>query len=230
MKLINTLVLLLLSCSSVNAYYHKFIAENSGTRKTRWLLNAFFNRNPNAHAFDVANGTNRRDRNYSHVLFVGTHQFVSYRITTRNKAAIEAKAKMIAKKKTQKKIDKELRKQPFAYSTVTRPDWDNREDVSMFLMSLSRGGRFKGKKASSKVPVDFNIVDTNGNIVCHSNEPLKAIKLTDNGMKYVPTVYMLDRFLGDDTIYIKYYDAQCLVSYPAKTIAIEYKTKKGKPM
>lgn len=232
MKILSILLLLFLTCNSTSAYYHKFIAENSVTRKFRGVLNFVLNANPNPNKIDrwTGNYGSNRPRAFSHALFVGTPEFISQRVAARNKAAIEAKAKMIEKKKTQKKIDKELKKQPFAYSTVTIPDWDKSKNVSMFVISLSRGGMFKGKKTSSKVPVDFNIVDADGNVVCNSSEPLKAIKLTENDMKYVPTVYLLDRFLGDDTIYIKYYDPKCLVSYSAETIAIEYKTKKGKPI
>lgn len=90
---------------------------------------------------------------------------------------------------------------------------------------------FNGKKASSKIPVDINITDSNNEIVCSSTDSLKAIKLSENEMKYLQVVYMLDRLLGDDTIYIKYYDdPKCLLNYNAEKIAIEYKTEKGKPI
>ena len=230
MRLITLITLFLLTYNSAHAYYHKFIAENSGTRISRRILNAIFFHNPNPNIIDRASNNYFIPRDNSHVLFVGTPKSTQEQVPISNQRTIEAKEKMVAKKKTQKKIDKELKEQPFAYSTLTIPDWEKTENVSMFLTALSHRGLYKGKKTSSKVLIDFNVVDANNNVVCNSTEPLKTIKLTDNGMKYIHKIYFFNGFLGDDTIYIKNYDPKCLVSYRAKTIAVEYKTKKGKPI
>lgn len=228
LKVTRTILIILISTNSAQAYYQKFIAENSGTRISRRILTGIFFHNPNPNFIDKANNNYVSKRDDSHIVFLGTPKSTQDQVPISNQRAIEAKEKMIAKKKTQKKIDKELKKQPFAYSTVTIPNWDKREDVSIFLAALSKGGLYKGKKASSKIPVDFNIVNVVGEVVCNSNESMKAIHIAENDMKYIQKIYSFGGFLGDDTIYIKYYDPKCLIGVQTEAIAIEYRTKKGK--
>jgi hypothetical protein len=204
-------------------YYHKFIAENSGTRKVRGTLNYIFNTNPNPNIADRINNNYGNDRSFSHILFVGTPKSIIERTKAANEKSLESKAKMIKKKKKQKKIDKQLKKHPTRYSKITIPDWDKDPGVSMFVASL---------RESSKIPVDFNIVDFNGKVVCPAKSKLKTIKLSPEEIDYIQKTYKLYYgTLGSDTIHIKYYaDPKCLVSNKAQTIAIDYQTKKAKPI
>lgn len=76
MKLAKFLLLIILSMAlvePVSAYYHKFIAENSGTRKLRSALHYALTVNPNPTMADYATGnTGGYARSFSHILFVGT--------------------------------------------------------------------------------------------------------------------------------------------------------------
>lgn len=225
----NLLVAYLISLPT-QAYYHSFIAENTATRRVRHFFHRILFTNQNANFIDRANNTNYIPRNPSHVLFIGTPNFIQTRTELANKSAINAKQKMISKKKTQEKIDQQLDKHAWDYATVTIPEWDRHNNVSMFLTSISRNGRFKGKKVSSKTPVDFNIVNSMKETVCNSTGTIKSIKLDENGLNYIDKVYDLNRFIGDASIHIKYFDPQCLISSKAKSILIEYKTQKGKPI
>lgn len=224
------IAIMALALNPVSAYYHKFIAENSGTKKARKFLNRVLD------AAASSSGPRRYNnettpRSYSHILFVGTPKSIKERTETANEEAIKAKEEMIAKKKKQKKIDKELEKNSIRYSQVEIPPWDVSNGVSMFVMELGQANMFKGD-SSSKVPVDIKILDASGNLACKSEDKLKEVTLSEEEMNYIYKSYLLrDRVLGDNTLHIKYYsDPACLVSNKAVTITLEYETKRGKPI
>jgi single-stranded DNA-specific DHH superfamily exonuclease len=215
------LILVVLASLVVNpasAYFRKFHAENSGTRKARGTLNKIFSPNTTIESRFVNN-----DRSFSHVLLVGTPNFITKSSKKANQAALELKEKMIEKKKKQKKIEKELAKHPYRYSKVLIPDWDRDPGISMFLTALNE---------STKVPVDFNIVDAKGNIACSAKSKLKAIRINAQDANYIEKTYLIyGGSINSDTLHVKYYaDPECLVSDKAQMIVIEYTTKNGKPI
>ena len=83
--------------SPSHAYYHKFIAENSGTRKVRGTLNYIFNTNPNPTIADRLTNNYGNDRSFSHILFVGTPKSIRERTKAANESALERETKMIKK-------------------------------------------------------------------------------------------------------------------------------------
>lgn len=205
--------------SPVLAYWHKFIAENSKTRKVRNILGYIAN----------SDGRNGGKRYNTHVLFLGTPKSITERIESANEEAIKAKQAMIAKKKSEKKIQKMLDKYYSVYASVERPEWDTDPGVSIFVAPLAMGGFLKSN-TSSKQLIDFNIVQ-NGKTVCTAKTKIKEVTLEGQDHIYLSKVYKLyDRALGSDAIQIKYYEPDCLLKHAMAQIEMSYETKGGKPI
>lgn len=205
----------------VNAYYYKFIAENPVTGFARYV---FFGQDNQE---SLLKGNNTNTRNFSHIFLLGTPQSKSI-IKSINEKRLKRKTKMMRKKKTQEKINKELGKYPNVYTALEIPEWDDYPGVTVFVTSLDQNNLFK-KNNSSKVPVDINLLDSAGNMVCSSTGQLKTIKLTEQDKWYIAEVYELNDIwnnfitrLASDTIHIKYYeDPSCFAKKTADVIDVQ---------
>lgn len=203
-------ILLLLCCvsSPAKAFYQGFFAENSGTRKFRNVLVESLS----------SSSTNPGYRVFTHGFVLGTPKFIKQAIEETNTEAEIEKEKMIRKKKKEAKIQKMLTKHPERYTDVKRPDWDNHEDVTMFVVDHFGG---------SKKLIDFNVVKS-GQVVCESKKPIEEISITEDDKSYIKRVYGVFFPVKADSIYIKYYDQKCLEENLVSEIDLDYESKKGK--